>query len=64
MTKQQMFNALYTDLRMLQDGEWVPDEDSVGQSLEVLGELATLCGITEMVDPRDDADAQEDYDNV
>ena len=53
-TVQQLFNALYTDLRMLQDGEWGPDYDSVEASIGTLAELAKRCGIAEMVDPRDD----------
>ena len=46
LTKQELFNCLYTDFLMLADGEWQPDWDSIEASIDVLLELAKDAEIT------------------
>jgi hypothetical protein len=49
---QEAFSALYTDLLMLQDGDWEPDFQSVDASLDILANIADYFDIP-MVDNRD-----------
>jgi hypothetical protein len=51
---QSRFNDLYTDLRMLQDGEWMPDHHSVQDSIDNLESLAVEVGASQPVDLRDE----------
>jgi len=37
---QLFLDSLYTDLLMLQDGSWMPDQHSINASLQVLEGLA------------------------
>jgi len=43
---QEALNHLYTDFNMFLDGEWVPDDDSVTASLELVEEIAARLNLT------------------
>ena len=45
---QHLGNMLYTDLLMLQEGDWVPDRHSVQDTLDNLEQLLALYDITPM----------------
>lgn len=36
---RQLLNNLRVDFEMLRDGTWVPDEDSIDMSIDVIDEL-------------------------
>ena len=39
LTNQELLSCLKTDFIMLKNGEWIPDEDSIDASLDVIEEL-------------------------
>tara|TARA_R100000388_G_C7108658_1_gene95527 strand:- start:117 stop:278 length:162 start_codon:yes stop_codon:yes gene_type:complete len=39
LTPQQLLSCLKTDFMMLKNGEWIPDEDSIDASIDVIEEL-------------------------
>ncbi len=43
---QEALNHLYTDFNMFLDGSWVPDDDSVMASLELVEEIAARLNLT------------------
>lgn len=48
-------SCLYTDLLMLQDGSWIPDDDSINASLSMIEGVSEALSI-ELHDNRDDLD--------
>jgi hypothetical protein len=43
---KELLNCLYQDLNMLKAGTWEPDKHSCNASLDVIENLAELCGVT------------------
>lgn len=39
MSLEDLFDNLFTDFELLQDGSWVPDDDSIAASVDVLTEI-------------------------
>ena len=50
---QKLLNSIYTDLLMLRDGDWQPDEDSCEASINTVKELASELRY-ELTDIRDE----------
>tara|TARA_R110000803_G_scaffold52425_3_gene107960 strand:+ start:2040 stop:2300 length:261 start_codon:yes stop_codon:yes gene_type:complete len=46
-------NCIYTDLLMLEDGSWVPDEDSINDTLDNVRTIANNLGV-ELKDTREE----------
>lgn len=38
-------NLIYTDMLMLQEGVWVPDDDSVKSSVDTIERIANTLGV-------------------
>lgn len=51
---------VYQDLQMLADGTWVPDEESIDATMEVLLELGSRLGIKPHTTPMDGNDYGRD----
>jgi len=45
-------NNIYTDMLMLKDGSWVPDDKSIADTILVISALADTLGV-ELKDTRD-----------
>ena len=39
LTPEELLSALKTDFTMLKNDEWIPDEDSINASIDVIEEL-------------------------
>ena len=53
--------CLFTDMKMLMDGDWEPDTDSVKASIDNLNDIQQLLNLPELEDTREE-DAETDVE--